>query len=137
MAGSQVSIDEVSRVYAAIGATDTALRTLGLALPTDPALDAYVGVLEQELCLQLEMERSWGNLVHSMVANCSQIDNSLNELQAAVDRAVNSVMGRSCADAAAIDLPPTLETSFDSLVDSVERTGLGRPNRALPLQRRR
>ena len=137
MAGNQVSIDAVSRVYAALGVTDTMLRTQGLALPSDPALDAYVGVLEQELCLQLEMERSWGNLVHSMVANCSQIDNSLNQLQAAVDRAVNNVMGRSCADAAAIDLPPTLETSFDSLVDSVERTGLGRPNRALPLQRRR
>jgi hypothetical protein len=132
-----LTVDSLSRLYAAVGQTDARLRRAGRGLSPDADLDAYIGVLEQELCLQLEMERSWGNLVHSMVANCSQIDESLVRLQATVDSAVNALMGRSCADSTAIDLPPTLETSFDSFVESVERTGLGRPNRALALQRRR
>jgi hypothetical protein len=108
----------------------------GLVPDSDLQLDAYLGVIEQELCLQLDMERNWSQLVHSMVANCAQIDVSLSQLQAVVQAAVRSVAGHDCRSGAAINLPPTLETSLDSLVDSVERTGLGRPHRTLSWQRR-
>ena len=93
--------------------------------------------MEQELCLQLEMERSWSSLVHTMVANCSQIDSSLAQLQEVVRQAVDAVVGHPCRETQAINLPPTLETSLDSIVDRIDRTGLARPNPALPFQRRR
>jgi hypothetical protein len=106
-------------------------------LPFDAVLEGYLHLVKEELCLQLEMERGWGQLVHSLVANCSQIDGTLERVRAAVERAVIAAAGTRCDDDHSINLPPTLETSFDSLVDSVERSGLGRPNRTLALQRRR
>ena len=91
--------------------------------------------MEQELCLQQAMESNWDHLVHSLVANCSQIDQSLSLVQAMVAQAVLRVAGRPCTQAD-IDLPPTLETTFDTFVERVDRLGNGRPNVA-PLRRRR
>jgi hypothetical protein len=128
---------DLASVYAPLGLADAVLRPLGRSVGTDAELDAYLAVVEQELCLQLEMERNWETLVHTMVANCSGIDESLKSLQSAVASAAQRVVGRSCASGASIDLPPTLETSFDTLVESVDRMGLGRPSRAFALQSRR
>ena len=133
----RISLRELTHLYASIHHADMLLREFGDFVDPDLELDGYIGLVEQELCLQRQMESSWGSLVHSMVANCSQIDGSLGRIQQVLDDTVTLVVGHTCADGAPIDLPPTLETTFDSLVDSVERTGLGRPNRALRLQRRR
>lgn len=132
----QMDITQLMQPYAAVvrsGARYPVIRPL----PFDSVLEGYLHLVKEELCLQLEMERGWGQLVHSLVANCSQIDGTLERVRAAVERAVIAAVGTPCDDDPSINLPPTLETSFDSLVDSVERSGLGRPNRTLALQRRR
>jgi hypothetical protein len=132
-----IRVTKLTAIYASINRADEVLRKFNDFIDPDLELDGYIGLVEQELCLQRKMESNWGSMVHSLVANCSQIDQSLTRIQKALDEAVKVVIGRTCIDGAPIDLPPALETSFDSLVDSVERTGLGRPNRALRLQRRR
>jgi hypothetical protein len=72
-----------------------------------------------------------------MVPNCSSLEYSLKALVKVVDHAMQTMLGDTCATQAPINLPPTLETSFDTLIERVERTGLGRPNRVFALQRRR
>ncbi len=131
------SISDLCALYRGITRSSQLLVQNGGIALADLDLDAYLAVVEQELCQQLDVESSWSQLVHTMVANCSLIDQSLGQLQAVVRQAVDIVVGHPCADVNTLNLPPTIETSLDSLVDSVERSGLGRPNRALPLQRRR
>jgi hypothetical protein len=132
-----VNLSSATSVYRAIGLTATnVLLPSGFDVQDDAETDGYIGVMEQELCLQGEMEARWSTLVHSMVPNCGQLDATLGSLQAVVANAMQAMVGERCVPQA-IDLPPTLETSFDSLVDRVERTGLNRPNRAIALQRRR
>lgn len=133
----QLGIHILTTLYAAINRADAQLRSVNDFIDPDLELDGYLGLVEQELCLQRRLEEQWGHLVHSMVANCSQIDGSLVAIRDMLDGAIQTVVGRTCIDGAPIDLPPTVETSFDSLVESVDRIGLGRPNRALRLQRRR
>jgi hypothetical protein len=134
---SPMNIAALTNVYAAINRADAALRNHNDFIDGDLELDGYLGLIEQEICLQRKLEDQWGNLVHAMVANCSQIDQSLQAVRNMLDAAITAVAGHRCVDGAPIDLPPALETSLDTLVESVERTGLGRPNRALRLQRRR
>ncbi len=136
-APARANIQSLCDLYRAIALSSLDLESHGIPGFADNDLDGYVNVMEQELCLQLEMEESWKSLVHSMVTNCSQIDASLNDLRLVLQQAVRSVVGRPCAGNRGISLPPTLETSLDSIVDRVERSGLGRPNRVLALQRRR
>ncbi|MGM9480160.1 hypothetical protein ACS5PN_03105 [Roseateles sp. NT4] len=134
---AKASVTDLCTPYRAISAVNADFQRLGIPGFADLDLDAYIGVMEQELCLQLDMEERWKDLVHSMVANCSQIDKSLGELRSVVQSAVRAVVGHDCLDRRGINLPPTLETSLDSIVDRVERSGLGRPNRVLALQQRR
>ncbi|NMG30656.1 hypothetical protein [Aromatoleum evansii] len=127
----------LTRLYAAIVRSDARLRAADVFVEGDGEVEAYVGVIEQELCLQREMETRWDNLVHTMIANCGTIDISLGQLREVVDIATQAVAGEVCREEAPIDLPPALETSFDTFIDNVERTGLGRPNRVAALQKRR
>lgn len=132
------TIDHVTTLYRALDATiERVLEPKDFSVDADEEVDGYLLVLEQELCLQREMETRWTNLVHSMVPNCADLDRSLTALVSVVDSAMVSTLGDTCEVQPAINLPPTLETSFDTLVDRVERTGLGRPQRVLALQRRR
>jgi hypothetical protein len=135
---ARVRISDLTSLSAAMDLTeDRIFQPAGLNIDDDDELGAYLRVVEQELCLQRDMELRWTNLVHSMVPNCSDIDRSLGVLVSVVNSASISVAGETCRDEAAINLPPTLETSFDSLVDAVERTGRGRPNPVRTLQLRR
>lgn len=136
-AGGTVQLSAATGVYRALDLTEAnVLLPNGVDVDDDVETDTYLGVLEQELCLQGEMEARWSSLVHSMVPNCGQLDATLGGLQAVVANAMQNMVGERCRPQS-IDLPPTLETSFDTLVDRVERTGLNRPNRAIGLQRRR
>jgi hypothetical protein len=136
-AGGMVQISAATAVYRAIQRTeDAVLLPNGVDVDDDVETDGYIGVLEQELCLQGEMEARWSTLVHSMVPNCGQLDATLGGLQTVVASAIDAMVGERCRPQS-IDLPPTLETSFDTLVERVERTGFNRPNRAIGLQRRR
>ncbi|TBW02150.1 hypothetical protein E0E52_18090 [Azotobacter chroococcum] len=99
-----------------------------LDIDNEPGLDRYLEVLEEELCLQRDMERRWSNLVHSMVPNCSSLDQSLEVVVRMLDQAAKDVSGAACTDQVPINLPPALETLVDSYVSAVDRTGRGRPN---------
>lgn len=133
-----VKLPAVTNLYRAIGRAERGLlETAGIVVEADLDIDGYLGVLEQELCLQRDLETRWENLVHSMVPNCGDIDRSLTALVAVIDGAMDLMVGETCTSQAPINLPPTLETTFDTLVERVERTGLGRPNRVFGLQRRR
>jgi hypothetical protein len=137
-AGGRVRISDLTALAAAMDLTESqTFPAAGLSIGDDEELSSYLRVVEQELCLQRDMELRWTNLVHSMVPNCSDIDRSLAVLISAVNSASISVAGEPCRTDAPINLPPTLETSFDSLVDAVERTGRGRPNPVRLLQQRR
>lgn len=128
--GTQAAVDDITDLYAVLGSLFAAQPGLAAAVGGDDTLEGFVGLVEQELCMQLDMERNWANLVHSLVANCSQIDASLTRVQDAVRAAVRAVAGEDCATTAALDLPPTLETSMDTLIERVNRLGQGRPNPA-------
>ena len=127
---AEASVDDITDLYAELGSLFAAQPQLAAAVGGEEALDGFVNLVEQELCMQLDMERNWGNLVHAMVANCSQIDSSLVRVQDAVKAAVRSVIGEDCRDASTLDLPPTLETTFDTLIERVDRLGRGRPSPA-------
>ncbi|HEV8311986.1 MAG TPA: hypothetical protein VGQ23_02885 [Burkholderiaceae bacterium] len=132
------TVKALTSLYTAISSAEDKLLTPNqIEIEADLDTDGYIGVLEQELCLQREMETRWDNLVHSMVPNCSSLEYSLKALVKVVDHAMQTMLGDTCATQAPINLPPTLETSFDTLIERVERTGLGRPNRVFALQRRR
>lgn len=128
--GAEASIDDITDLYAELGGLFAAQPGLAAAVGGDEALDGFVGLVEQELCMQLDMERNWANLVHSLVANCSQIDQSLTRVQEAVKAAVRAITGEDCAASTTLDLPPTLETSMDTLIERVNRLGRGRPSPA-------
>lgn len=135
---SAASIADLTTLHAALGKTEGALQEHGLTLDLiDPVVDGYLGLVEQEICLQRRLEEQWNHLVHTMVANCSQIDGSLAAVRGVLDNAILAVSGRACRETPSINLPPTLETTFDTLVESVDRTGQGRPaHLALAMQRR-
>lgn len=131
-----IQIQLVTALYRALALTETnVLVPNGIEIEADLETDGYLGVLEQELCLQGQSEGRWKGLVHSMVPNCGDIDRTLNGLEQVVTDAVRTVTGEACRVPAPIDLPPTLETSFDTLVERVERTGINRPNRVIALHR--
>lgn len=132
----KASIEDVTDLYAALTRAVAAEPRVASFFAGDETLDAFVGLLEQELCMQLGMERNWKNLVHSMVANCSGIDESLVRVETALQNAVDAIAGEACRPTAPLDLPPSLETSMDTLIERVNRLGQGRPNPALPGQSR-
>lgn len=133
---TSIRIDQLTALSAELARAQVQVPALSQLLGDDTPLQGVVGVVEQELCLQLDMERNWAHLVHSLVPNCSQIDGSLQHLQDVVAAAVLAVAGRPCETRAPIDLPPTLETSFDTLLERVDRLGNNRPNPALAGQTR-
>jgi len=133
---SSVSIRDITKLNAQLMKTLAQQPGIAQLVSDEPDLDGIVGLVEQELCMQLEMERNWTNLVHSLVANCSQIDVSLGYVQAAVSEAVLAIAGEACVKRAPLDLPPTLETSMDTLIERVDRLGVNRPNPALSGQLR-
>lgn len=131
-----IPVDRLVAVHRALALTVTqVLEPAGFTIEADLETDGYLGVLEQEVCLQGEAESRWKILVHSMVPNCGDIDLTLAALEQVVADAVRAMTGADCEVPAPIDLPPTLETSLDTLVERVERTGLNRPNRVIALHR--
>lgn len=134
----EATVETVTGLYRALNRVESLLLAPAqIGVETDQETEGYLGVLEQELCLQRDMETRWDNLVHSMVPNCGDIDRALNAVIRVIDWALDAMVGETCTLQAPINLPPTLETTFDTLVERVERTGLGRPNRVFAAQRRR
>lgn len=132
----KVSIRHITDLYAALAKYLNQHPVVAKTFQGDPQLDDLVGLVEQELCMQLEMERNWGSLVHSLVANCSQIDGSLARVQTVLSEAILVVAGKTCPAMTPLDLPPTIETSLDTFLERIDRIGTNRPNPALFGQQR-
>ena len=86
----------------------------------------YLGMLQQELCIQEDMEERWGNLVKSMAPNCFGIDAVLNAIEDVIEGARALVSGEECPIFQP-SIPPHYETSLDSIANNVERDGSNRP----------
>lgn len=87
----------------------------------------FLGILQQELCIQKDMEERWENLVRTMAPNCVGFDNVFNTIGHIIQNAIDLVSSIECA-AFRPSIPPHFETSLDSIVDDVDRMGRGRPS---------
>ena len=99
----------------------------GGKLPDTPlSMVNYFAVLRQELCIQEDTETQWRALVEGMVPECGRLGNVFDTIERLVSTARSKVSARSCMN---FDprIPPHFETSLDTLVDDVDRTGSDRP----------
>jgi hypothetical protein len=95
-------------------------------VPTSPpSVNAFLGILQQELCIQEDMEERWRNLVKSMAPNCFGIDAVLNAVEQVIEGAIDLVSGEVCPIFQP-SIPPHYETTLDSLANDVDRLGGGR-----------
>lgn len=98
----------------------------GTTLPTEPlSVSAFLSILQQELCIQADMEERWRNLVKSMAPNCFGIDKVLDALEQVIEGAIDLVSGEECPIFQP-SIPPHYETSLDSIVNDVDPLGGGR-----------
>ncbi|MFM0052532.1 hypothetical protein [Caballeronia grimmiae] len=96
----------------------------GLPRPSE-FLSAYLGIMSQELNIQLDMESSWANLVKTMAPDCVGITAVLDVLKAIVKGAIGHV-GSGRAPSFQVSLPPHFETSLDGIVENVLPDGSNR-----------
>ena len=99
----------------------------GGKIPDTPqSMVNYFSVLRQELCIQEDTETQWRALVEGMVPECGRLGNVFDTIERLVRTARAKVSARSCTN---FDprIPPHFETSLDTLVDDVDRTGSNRP----------
>jgi hypothetical protein len=95
-------------------------------VPTSPpSVNAFLGILQQELCIQEDMEERWRNLVKSMAPNCFGIDKVLNAVEQVIEGAINLVSGEVCPIFQP-SIPPHYETSLDAIANDVDSLGGGR-----------
>jgi hypothetical protein len=91
------------------------------------SFEAFLGLVQQELCIQKATEERWENLVKTMAPNCFGLDDVFDMLGRLIDGAIERVSGSSCPSTAP-SIPPHFETSLDSIVADVDRIGRGRPD---------
>jgi hypothetical protein len=88
-------------------------------------LDDLMSLLQQELCIQRDMEDRWENLVRTMAPDCAGIDRVLNTVKTVIQGAIDRVGGQLDAPCPAFDpkIPPHFETSLgDIFDDSIGKT---------------
>ena len=103
------------------------MANMGTKIPDVPnSIIGYFSVLRQELCIQADTEKQWRILVEGMVPDCGKLGAVFNTLESLVMSARNKVGSDTCQT---FDprIPPHFETSLDTLVDDVDRTGSDRP----------
>ena len=97
-----------------------------IAVPTEPpSVSAFLGILQQELCIQADMEERWRNLVKSMAPNCFGIDKALDAVEKVIEGAIDLVSGEECPIFQP-SIPPHLETALDAIANDVDSLGGGR-----------
>lgn len=89
-------------------------------------VSSFFGVLQQELCIQKDMEKRWADLVKTMAPDCVPYADVLDATINIIDQAVQTVSGQSSCPSFDIAIPPHFETSFDGLVNDISKTGNGR-----------
>lgn len=102
------------------------LEDFGSAIELPISIETFLGVLQQELCIQADMETRWENLVRSMAPNCAGFNDVFNAIATVLRDAIGMVSAERCSGFTP-SIPPHFETSLDSIVDDVDRNGRGRP----------
>jgi hypothetical protein len=88
------------------------------------SLRPFFGLLEQELCIQRDLEIRWETLVRTMAPDCVGLDRIFTLITGLIDNALALVSGR-CEEFDVI-LPPHYETSLDAIANDVNAAGVGR-----------
>ncbi len=127
---NSVQMNNITALFSAVQRGQARLRQNQIDVVPPSGLDSFesfLGIIQQELCIQKAMEERWGNLVKSMAPNCYGLDDVFNMLGRLVDGAIALVSGSTCT-LSVPSIPPHFETSLDSIVADVDRIGRGRPN---------
>jgi hypothetical protein len=89
-----------------------------------------IEILRQELCMQRNAEEQWEHLLHTMAPSCIRFHETLVHLhptRCVIDAAIATVAGTEAAcPKFAPTIPPTVETSLDSIANDVDSLGGGR-----------
>jgi hypothetical protein len=92
-------------------------------MPT--SIQSFLGLLQQELHIQKDMEERWFNLVQTMAPDCVPYANVFSVLATVLKNAIDRVSGAPF-EQFDIKLPPHFETSLDSLAQDIDSDGAGR-----------
>jgi hypothetical protein len=125
-ASSDVQIQDLTPLFGFIQKGQTVLEQNqfdGAQMPV--SIQSYLGLLQQELYIQKDMEERWFNLVQTMAPDCVPYADVFSVLATVLKGAIDQVSGAPF-ETFDIKLPPHFETSLDSLVQDVDSDGLGR-----------
>jgi hypothetical protein len=88
-----------------------------------------IEMMREELCVQRANERHWRELVRAMAPTCLNQAGVLEATEAICARALSWVTrdGEDPCPELQGNIPPTIETSLDTIADNVVRTGANRP----------
>ncbi|MDR4508926.1 MAG: hypothetical protein MRJ65_11955 [Candidatus Brocadiaceae bacterium] len=91
-------------------------------------LENMLKIIHQELCFQSEAEGNWRSLLQTMAPSCIKFNgNILSPTIEIINCAIHKFAGEiETCPPFAVTIPPHYETSLDSIVDDIDRTGLGR-----------
>lgn len=82
------------------------------------SLDRYFGILSQELNVQRDMEKRWGDLMRTMAPDTIGISAVLDSIKMVIDAAVQSVGNKQSADFKT-RIPPNYEVSLNALANDM------------------
>jgi hypothetical protein len=73
-----VDLRNLTNLWAAVQQGQAAVRQVSpFGLTAPPNVQAFLEILQQELCIQRDAEERWENLVKSMAPNCFGLETSL------------------------------------------------------------
>ena len=84
--------------------------------------------LKHELCVQRDSERKWKSLLQTMAPSCIRFNGSITATEDMVNHALEMLYpgASEACPSFTTTIPPTLETSFDSLVQDHDSQGTNR-----------
>lgn len=107
-----IDLTSLTKLWAAVQRGQAAVRQVnppGLTAP--PTVQAFLEILQQELCVQRDAEERWENLVKSMAPNCFGLDGVFDVMGQFIRIALAQVSGETCPPFAPT-IPPHFETSL-------------------------
>lgn len=125
-----ITMDNLTALYSSVRRSQTLLRQRQIDMTPaagSDSFESFLGIVQQELCIQKKTEERWENLVKTMAPNCFGLDEVFDMLGRLIDGAIDRVGGSICPSTAP-NIPPHIETILDSIVADVDRMGRGRPS---------
>ena len=125
-----IEMNSLTALFSSVQRGQARLRQDQIDVTPPAGLDSFegfLGIVQQELCIQKIMEERWENLVKTMAPDCFGLDDVFDMLGRLIDGAIARVSGSLCPSSAP-SIPPHFETSLDSIVADVDRIGRGRPD---------